>query len=272
MDLNVKTINNTNAHFSTALQTIGTERITEYQGSGSPTRYTAGTPGVYVFNDESEHLRTPEGRFESWSAYRYTRTIREDRVTGSDPAKMLSGGGMRIASDTLTNDKSQIVAGGALSGTIGSLNNTEVPGQHIVSDAGSVTHYWRNHRRGGDDTGSSTSGYTPPDVIQSISLTPTVYQQNTAPNGSGTQMASLSNSVGTQDDWPKRQRQCHAAQQQPLPHPPRPQPPCAGRDGSPLCQCADLAQFGLPAAGARLRPGDDPETSRRRVLRAASDS
>ncbi len=192
VDLAAGQINNTNEHFSTTVESLGTEHVVEYQGSGSATRYTPGTPGVYVYNDESDHLMTPEGSYESWLAYSYDRATTETKVQSSDPAQILSGGAMNITADTLLNDKSRIIAGGTLSGAIGTLDNTEVAGERTITDSGTVTSYWRNHQKGRDDTGSSTSGYNPATTIQAIALTPTVYEQNTAPAGTGTQISTLS--------------------------------------------------------------------------------
>jgi len=198
LDINARQINNTNKHFSTTLDTLPAQTITEYQGSGSPNRYAAGTADVYVYNDESDHLHTPEGNYESWSSYNYTRNTTETRVGDSDPSQILSGGAMRLTANTLNNDKSRVIAGGALTGTIDTLNNTEVAGERTITDTGSVTSYWRNQNKGRDDTGSSSAGYTPAATIQAISLTPTVYQQNTAPSGTGTQISALSTATVNQ--------------------------------------------------------------------------
>ena len=191
VDLAVRQINNTNEHFSTTVQSLGTEHIVEYQGSGSPNRYTPGTPGVYIYNDESDQLHTPEGNYESWLSYNYNRSVTETKVQSSDPAQILSGTDLRISADTLLNDKSEIIAGGELTGAIATLNNTEVAGRRTISDSGTVTSYWRDNEKGRDSTGSSIAGYNPATVIQAISLTPTVYRQNTAPAGTGTQIATL---------------------------------------------------------------------------------
>ncbi|WP_296223644.1 filamentous hemagglutinin N-terminal domain-containing protein, partial [Ralstonia sp. UBA689] len=184
-------VNNTNEHFSTGAQKSSPEHIIEYQGSGSANRYKPGDPDVYIYNDESDHLHTPEGNFESWTKYEYDRTTTTPVVTGSDPGKITAGGAMRIDAGTVFNDKSQIIAGGTLTGNIGSLQNTEVSGQQITTDAGTVTSYWREQHKGRDSTGSSSAGYTPPDVISEIKLTPTVYRENTTPAGSGTQIGGL---------------------------------------------------------------------------------
>ncbi|WP_232520322.1 hemagglutinin repeat-containing protein [Ralstonia solanacearum] len=192
-------VNNTNEHFSTAVQSQGTQHIVEYQGDGAANRYKPGDPGVYIYNDESDHLHTPEGSYESWHKYEYDRSTSTTVITGSDPGKITSAGAMRIDAGTLLNDKSQIIAGGTLSANVGSLQNTEVTGQQTVTDAGTATSYWRHQKKGRDDTGSSSTAYNPPDAISDIRLTPTVYKDNTATSGSGTQVGTLTVGSVTQD-------------------------------------------------------------------------
>ena len=105
-------INNANAHFSTQVVDLGNTSITECQGNGAATRYLADTPGVWIYNDESDHLHTLEGNYSRWTAYRYTRSTTETQV--------------------------------------------------LSSDTGNLTSYWRHHRDGRDNTGSSTIAYAPP--------------------------------------------------------------------------------------------------------------
>jgi filamentous hemagglutinin family protein len=207
LDIAARQINNTNAHFSTTEESTGVS-ITEYQGNGSANRYLAGTPDIYIFNNESDYLHTPEGNYETWYAFRYTRTTSDTRILTTDPGQILSGGAMNLSGDSLLNDKSRIIAGSALNATLGNLNNTDVSGEHKVTDAGSITSYWRERYCSEDilgfcvshdyRTGASGSAYAPAPTIQATSLAPTTYQQNTAPSGSGTQIAALSTaSVGS---------------------------------------------------------------------------
>ncbi|HEX8963624.1 MAG TPA: hemagglutinin repeat-containing protein, partial [Rhodocyclaceae bacterium] len=197
INLSARQIQNTNEHFATVDGVlVGSEGITEYQGSGSPNRYRAGTPGVFIYNDESDHLATPEGSYEDWIGYYYTRTTTESQVQSSDPAKIMAGGGIVFTADTLLNDKSQIVAGGTISGTIGSLTNAEVLGTRTVTDSGTVTSYWRDHQKGRDSTGSSSAAYNPAPAVQTITLSPTLYRQNTAPTGTGTHLAAFNAARG----------------------------------------------------------------------------
>lgn len=198
MCLSVRNINNTNEHFSTKIETVSVEPVVEYQGGGSPNRYREGTPDVYTFDNEALCLHTPDGYYgENWSHYDYDRTTSETKVATSDPAQILAGGNMAITADILLNDKSRIVAGGALTGDLGTLTNTEVAGERVITDLGTQTSVWRKHRKGRDGTGSSTTGYAPAPIIQAITLTPTVYQQNTTPTGSGAQIAAHSGDLNS---------------------------------------------------------------------------
>jgi len=192
-DINAATLDNRNPHFSTRVETLPAQTIVEYQANGSPNRYLDGTPGVYTYWANRHTLHTPEGDSEYWSSYNYTRSTTETRVDQTDPGQILAGGDLTLTAATLNNDKSRIIAGGNLTATLGALNNTEVAGQRVITDAGSVTAYWRNHRKlKHDNTHSSTADYTPAATIHAITLTPTVYQQHTAPGGGGTPIAALS--------------------------------------------------------------------------------
>ncbi|EJZ2567753.1 S-layer family protein, partial [Escherichia coli] len=168
-------INNVNDHFTTEHVVVSTEKVTEYQLSGSDKRWRAGEPDVYVDNDSSNSLKklhTPEGARDKFTQYDYTRTVEETRVKDSDPGKILSGAGMTIVADKLLNDKSQVVAGGLLTIPSGSVENVSVSGERHVTDSGTSTYYYRIRKKGKDKQGEKTSQYTPPTVIQTITLKP----------------------------------------------------------------------------------------------------
>ena len=198
LDLSAKTVNNTNDHFSTEMVEVSRTTHREFQYSGSATRYDDSQ--VAIINDEADDmwLRDANGNpsiklGNDFNRYDFTRVVTESRVAKTDPAKISAGGTMRITADTVNNDKSQIMAGGVITGTIGTLNNTEVPGQHIITDSGTAYHFFNIEKKGRDEQGVSATGYYPGAVVQAISLTPTVYRQNTAVGGSGTQIAALAN-------------------------------------------------------------------------------
>ena len=185
LTVNADNINNTNEHFQTEVQIIGTEQIDELQGNGASKRYKYGTDDVYIYNNESDHLHTPEGNYEEWYRYRYTRTIKQDVITSTDPGKILAGGKINIQADTLTNDKSNIVAGGALNVQASNINNIETQGQRIYEDSGTADHYWRHKKHGTDNTGHDAAAYNPANTVNDITVQSTEYKGDTTPVTSG---------------------------------------------------------------------------------------
>lgn len=92
---------------------------------------------------------TFSGRYiQNWTQYAVTRTERETRVLSSDPGRILSGGDMHLRGGELINDKSQIVAGGALTGDLSQLRTVEAEGIRIVSESG-TSQYTASRWRGG---------------------------------------------------------------------------------------------------------------------------
>lgn len=180
MVLAADTVHNLNQHFSLTTETLPEEHITEYQGSGAATRYLPGSEGVYIYNDESDYLHTPEGNYEQWLAYQYTRTTVVPKIASSDPGKIQAAGHVTVQARQLDNVQSEILAGQTLTTQVSVLNNPEAPGTRTVSDSGSVTSYWRNRKKGRDNTGSSTSGYQPPAIETQQPLSPSIIQSQQA--------------------------------------------------------------------------------------------
>ena len=198
MTIDAGQINNINDRFSTEIVTVSQDPLTEYQHSGSTDRWKAGDEGVVVNGNSSDGLRNlstpdrPWGGNDDFNQYNYTRTIEETRIKESDPAKILAGGNLTLAGDTLFNDKSQIVAGGMLStDAMRSVLNDDVPGVRHTTDVGNVTHYYRIRHKGDDEQGRRTTAYTPPTVIQGIALKPGQLVSNGSVEGSNLAMTPL---------------------------------------------------------------------------------
>jgi len=85
MDLRVARLDNLNAHYTTVLETVSQTHVEEYQGKDAIKRYLPGSPDVYIYNDESDYLHTPDGNYEEWSIYSYDRTVGEERLLSSAP-------------------------------------------------------------------------------------------------------------------------------------------------------------------------------------------
>ena len=191
MSLFVSRLNNVNDHFRTEVQWVSTEQMLEYQHKGSPDRWDASTEGVFVDRNSADNLlnlNTPDdtgANNDNFYEYRYTRTVEEEVIAESDPGKILSGGQMVISANHVLNDKSQIVAGGTLGIFADTVDNVMPEGSRWITDAGSVTHYSRKSKKGGDSQGKSTADYVPPTVIQSITLSPGRMDGNSQTKGSG---------------------------------------------------------------------------------------
>lgn len=196
MALSISQLNNINDHFSTVVEQISTEQIHEYQHSGSPNRWSADAEGVFVDHNSADdllNLNTPEdtgANNDNFYEYSYTRTVDEEVIAESDPGKILSGGQMLINADHVLNDKSQIVAGGTLGIVADAVDNVMPEGSRWITDEGSVIHYSRKSKKGGDSQGKSTSDYVPPVVIQSITLKPGRMEGNAQAEGSGTTLSA----------------------------------------------------------------------------------
>ncbi|MCD7874847.1 MAG: S-layer family protein, partial [Acidaminococcaceae bacterium] len=187
LTINAATINNTNEHFATEVQEVGHENITEYQGGGQSARYKAGTPGVYEYTSESIHLHTPEENFEDWTKYVYERIIKEDVIIETDPGKILAGGNMSITAGTLTNDKSQLIAGARMNAAVDNLQNIEAPGKRYYYDNGQVIFYSRHYQSGHDSTNIDPYPYNPAATVNNITVTAGKYTGNTVLEASGLQ-------------------------------------------------------------------------------------
>jgi len=190
LTLNAASVRNTNEHFSTREVEVSRQALQQYQLTGSVNRYDPNQ--ISTYNNEVDILVTPEGSNDDWNRYNLTRVVTQTQIASSDPGQILAGGNLRINADQILNDKSRIIAGGALQASANSLTNTEVAGQQVTTDSGALEHFYRIQRKGRDRQGIDSAAYNPAPSVQAISLQPTVYKQNTAPQGSGTQLASLS--------------------------------------------------------------------------------
>lgn len=219
LTITAQTINNTNEHFATQEKLVKTENVEEYQGSGAIKRYRVGDPrykfdmdarhwnrhdrpnfDVYLFHDESNHLSTPDGRYESWMKYVYRERTYEDVIIQTDPGKLTGGAAVNIHAHTLTNDKSNITAGTTLKFTGGTLKNIEGIGTRIVKGRGKVHSYWRRHRDGTDTTGHSKKSYRPADRVSTITVQATYVKENlNATTGEYPDDINLGQENGTED-------------------------------------------------------------------------
>jgi filamentous hemagglutinin len=113
--ISTATLGNTNLHFATAQGLTSQTTFSGYNmGEWCSSLYNQpGCTGNY-YEDHTEHT--------------YTQSVYTPTVTQSDPGKIYAGGNMSLTGNTITNDKSVIVAGGTLSGNLGNLNNIGAQG------------------------------------------------------------------------------------------------------------------------------------------------
>ena len=187
--ISAQQIRNTDEHFSTHVVEVSSGAVQEYVLNGSPNRYRPDQ--ISIYNDEVDHLVTPEGVGDNWVRYDYTRTTTETQVNTAASGQILSGSDMQLAADTLVNDKSRIIAGATLTASLGALQNIGANGDRTTTDVGTAYNFFRIQQKGKDDQGIAAAGYSPPATIQTISVRPAVYQQNTAPSGTGTAIANF---------------------------------------------------------------------------------
>ncbi|MGJ0481060.1 hemagglutinin repeat-containing protein [Pantoea agglomerans] len=200
MTLNIASINNINDHFSLENVLVSQEDISEYEVSRlkNGVRYNDKDYTIYIYQDEVNILciegvicHTTDG--DRFTHYAYTRTITEDRIKETDPAKIIAGGNLSINANDVLNDKSQIVAGGALAFQGTTVNNVEVEANRQTNDVGKAVFYSRHQSKGGDSSNVDTRDYVPPTVIQAITLKPSMVQEYTQGQGSGLSIADHQN-------------------------------------------------------------------------------
>ena len=186
MRLGVEKLHNTNEHLKTQLVETGREHIVDYEAFGRHELLREGTQhelGWSVYNDESDHLRTPDGAaHENWHKYDYEKVTQKTQVTQTAPAKIISGNDLTIDGKEVFNTDSQIIAGGDL------LVQTEKDGLHneqtfgekkVFSENGKLHSYWREKHKGRDSTGHSEQNYTlPEEITRNISLGSFAYESH----------------------------------------------------------------------------------------------
>ncbi|BBO59031.1 adhesin [Mycoavidus sp. B2-EB] len=124
--------------------------------------------------------------------YVFTRRVTTTRVTHSEPGKIQAGGAISL-SDQVMNDKSMIIAGGALSdleGRPAQIENRDAIGQRVTTDRGTSQYSDREWHGGISFFGSGgrywerkwsgQAPYHPAPIVEHHTLTVAVSQEHTA--------------------------------------------------------------------------------------------
>ncbi|TDB42055.1 hemagglutinin repeat-containing protein, partial [Photorhabdus luminescens] len=185
-------INNTNAGLVTKV--VETEKSQRHEAvlNGHATRYDWSQVDTSYRNKYGiQRAIMPDGSgSEEFHEYQYTRTVNETQIKESDPGKILSGGNMTLNSTMLTNNDSQIVAGGILGGDIDELHNNATKGERITTDEGKQIHWYakkKKRRLRGTKIiqGKDREDYNPAPITETIDLKALAWQGNTRPNSTG---------------------------------------------------------------------------------------
>ncbi|MEF9675809.1 hemagglutinin repeat-containing protein [Pectobacterium aroidearum] len=193
MALSFTALNNINDNFVTSMVQLSQQQKEEYMvvDLRNGVHYSPDDYNISFYKDEVRHICIEGvvcGR-DHYYQYSYTKTISEEQITQSDPAKIIAGSQISLSGDKLLNDKSQIIAGGTLLTAVKKLVNTEVTGQKLTEKVGQVIEWDRIHKKGKDSQKARASAYTPPTEIQSISLSPSVMKENTQATSSAPSLA-----------------------------------------------------------------------------------
>ena len=128
------------------------------------------------------------GEIKAWTQYQLTQTQQEDQINTSDPALIRSGGNMFLTGGTVTNDKSTIIAGGSMLGTLNAIKNIDGKGEHVTYFDG-TSQYTKSRWRGGfkryhQRDWDSKQPYHD-EIHQPIDIPVALALENTASTGSG---------------------------------------------------------------------------------------
>ncbi|WP_334079313.1 two-partner secretion domain-containing protein [Microbulbifer sp. M83] len=185
---------NSNEHFASAeIQVAGPTDIVLIQPKGYQDKYTQSElfalgwtytnwKGVGAYYDPSGK------RVEDWTQYEVTRTEYETQVTESAPAVIRSGGDMTLRGGELVNDKSQILAGGALIIDQDSLDNIDAEGEYRINEIGTSRATWVKLTGWDDDhkrKWGQESVYAPGDQVTSFDLGLARAEENLSGAGDG---------------------------------------------------------------------------------------
>ena len=151
-----------NKHFFLETENVDTSStpVFEYRIGNDSTIYGKDS-GVYKVKQDDKssrgglnkkvknlyHIFSPDGKIESnnWHQYDYTRTVNETMVLKPkyQEGKILSGGGIDFNDARVDNQDSKVIAGGVIQIADGQLNQKELKGRTIVTDAGRVTAFYK---------------------------------------------------------------------------------------------------------------------------------
>ncbi|MCW8908621.1 MAG: hemagglutinin repeat-containing protein [Sedimenticola sp.] len=180
-------------NLSATIEAVGQLRIAAGQVSNSNTHFSKTVKPVLV---DEHHFEQKWVNGEDYYAYDYLRNVTEEVVAESAPAKLISGGDMKLEVDNLLNDKSHVLAGGTLQANLGSLENREGVLERRVTDRGTTWFSWIDYcgsmGKSKCRRESAHTAYAPADQVTSITLPMARLEQEAAIPANAVQIAPLS--------------------------------------------------------------------------------
>ncbi len=178
---------NDNPRFETEERQIEERELHECQDHHTNQRYDGSQIGWHGDVGGLYRVQHSGAEIFCFTNYNFTRRVSTTVVTHSEPGKIQAGGAIRL-SGVVINDKSRIIAGGALSdleGGAAQINNRDANGQRVTTDQG--TSQWSDRdwhggmfSRGWSRDWSRRVPYHPAPVIEHHNLNVAVSQQHTA--------------------------------------------------------------------------------------------
>ncbi len=175
MSITTDTLNNVNADFEKVSELISEEEVSKW-------RFKKDDEGRFFDEDQLRSSswdyyvkETDEKLGEDYYDYDYTERVHRDKVTASDPSRILSGGNLYLTGDDLTSDKSSVVVGEGnqiIGDTFNDINET---GQEVLTKEGYYQlseveyHGWGSKKSRGY-TGSKIDYVPAPEVRETYEL------------------------------------------------------------------------------------------------------
>jgi len=183
LQLHSSKLRNDNLHFATEEVQVGSPKhYFQIQLKGNPNKYDRSEYSYRNHNKGSYRHNKTGASGHNWTEFRFTETHYRTKVIASDPAVIRAGSDINLLGDEFINDKSQIIAGGKLSGQLDNLHNIQKFGKYITKQVGTSQYTerkWsgglkRKHTREYD----SKKVYAPADIEESINLDVTKVIEN----------------------------------------------------------------------------------------------
>ena len=172
MYLGLDTLTNRNLHFSSSVKEIPETRkdVTAYQGAGSAEILDSSHITGYGGHDT---IYLDGQKYEDYTRYIYNQYETKHYVDSSAPAEIISGGALTLKGQSLTNDKSQILAAKGITIEQNEVNNIDAEGEHrVIKNGTSQYHYvgWNTLGTSKKSEWNGVRAYNPADIVTPIKL------------------------------------------------------------------------------------------------------